>query len=121
MVQSTKDAIKKKLYDTGVSILTPMVGTLKETKFLEKGVLTPEEFVIAGDNLVHKCATWQWVGGDVKNADNRFPADKQFLITRQVSCMKRIKDIEAQSAKNAEKELEDGWVEANHAEEPNKK
>ena len=81
MVQSTKDAIKKKMYDAGVSALTPLMGTLKETKFLEKGVLTPEEFVLAGQNLINKCGTWQWEAGD-KNPDNRFPAEKQYLITR---------------------------------------
>jgi ubiquitin-like-conjugating enzyme ATG3 len=33
---------------------------LKESAFNEKGILTPEEFVIAGDNLVFKCPTWEW-------------------------------------------------------------
>ena len=32
-----------------MSVATPFVGVLKDSKFLEKGVLTPEEFVIAGD------------------------------------------------------------------------
>ena len=36
-----------------------MMGTLKESRFLEKGVLTPEEFVLAGEHLTHKCNTWQ--------------------------------------------------------------
>ena len=31
--------------------------------FLSKGVLTPEEFVRAGDELVFKCPTWSWEGG----------------------------------------------------------
>ena len=35
---------------------------LKESQFAEKGVLTPEEFVVAGDNLVYKCPTWEWYG-----------------------------------------------------------
>lgn len=43
--------------------LTNMIGkysnTLKESKFLEKGVLTPEEFMIAGEHLCHKCNTWR--------------------------------------------------------------
>jgi ubiquitin-like-conjugating enzyme ATG3 len=34
-------------------------GTLKESKFLEKGILTPEEFVMAGEHLTHKCPTWR--------------------------------------------------------------
>ena len=31
------------------AVATPLMGVLKDSKFLEKGVLTPEEFIIAGD------------------------------------------------------------------------
>ena len=31
---------------------------LKTSAFLARGVLTPEEFVAAGDELVFKCPTW---------------------------------------------------------------
>ena len=40
-------------------IATPMMGVLKDSKFLQEGVLTPEEFVLAGDQLTHKCPTWR--------------------------------------------------------------
>jgi ubiquitin-like-conjugating enzyme ATG3 len=53
------DSIKKTMYDAYVKTVTPLMGTLKESKFFEKGVLTPEEYVIAGDNLTHKCPTWE--------------------------------------------------------------
>ena len=36
---------------------------LRESKFVERGVLTPDEFVKAGDLLVYKCPTWEWCGG----------------------------------------------------------
>lgn len=55
------DAIRKAkyaIYDKATKGIASMTGTLKETKFLEKGVLTPEEFVLAGDHLVNKCGTW---------------------------------------------------------------
>ena len=37
-----------------------LAPVLKQSQFAEKGVLTPEEFVAAGDNLVAKCPTWEW-------------------------------------------------------------
>jgi len=51
--------------------------TLKESAFLVRGVLTPEEFVKAGDELVYKCPTWSWESGDRKKIKNYLPADKQ--------------------------------------------
>ena len=53
------DSLKNTIYKGYVGVMTPLIGTLKESKFLEKGVLTPEEFVVAGDNLTHKCSTWK--------------------------------------------------------------
>lgn len=37
--------------------MTPLLTT---SRFYEEGVMTPEEFVKAGDQLVASCATWQW-------------------------------------------------------------
>jgi ubiquitin-like-conjugating enzyme ATG3 len=54
--------------------------TLKESAFLERGVLTPEEFVKAGDELVYKCPTWSWESGDSKKIKNYLPADKQVRV-----------------------------------------
>lgn len=51
--------------------------TLKSSAFLSRGVLTPEEFVAAGDELVYKCPTWSWEGGDPKKAKSYLPPDKQ--------------------------------------------
>ncbi len=53
-----------------------------ETAFKEKGVLSVEEFIAAGDQLVYKCPTWQWATGEEKEIRPYLPRDKQFLITR---------------------------------------
>lgn len=53
------DSFKNKVYNAYVGAMTPLMGTLKESKFLEKGVLTTEEFLIAGNNLIDKCKTWE--------------------------------------------------------------
>jgi ubiquitin-like-conjugating enzyme ATG3 len=69
------------------------MGTLKDSKFLEKGVLTPEEFVLAGEHLTHKCNTWKWESGKDNLMNKNLPADMQYLVTKGVPCEKRIKDL----------------------------
>jgi len=65
------------------------------SEFLEKGILTPVEFVEAGDLLVNKCPTWSWQAGDPSKAVNYLPKDKQFLMTKKVPCQERVKALES--------------------------
>jgi len=84
---------------------------LKNSKFKETGVLTPEEFVEAGDFLVHKCPTWQWAAGEESKRRSYLPADKQFLVTRNVPCYKRVKEMEYNDDDGNEQTNEDdSWV-----------
>mmetsp|Transcript_10693 Transcript_10693/g.22221 ORF Transcript_10693/g.22221 Transcript_10693/m.22221 type:complete len:321 (+) Transcript_10693:39-1001(+) len=68
---------------------------LTESAFLEKGVLTPEEFVNAGDELVFRCPTWEWATSSKPSKLKSFlPPDKQYLITRNVPCRNRVASLE---------------------------
>uniref|UniRef100_A0A915P158 Ubiquitin-like-conjugating enzyme ATG3 n=1 Tax=Meloidogyne floridensis TaxID=298350 RepID=A0A915P158_9BILA len=101
--------------------LTPV---LKESKFKETGVLTPEEFVAAGDHLVHLCPTWSWAKSSDSNGTCTYlPVDKQFLITKQVPCHQRCaqimgydeskeKIIKEESAETGDDQ--DEWVDTHH-------
>ncbi|TXT16058.1 hypothetical protein VHUM_00561 [Vanrija humicola] len=62
---------------------------LRESKFKEHGRITPEEFVAAGDFLTFKFPVWQWEKGDANRARDFLPADKQYLICRNVPCLRR--------------------------------
>ncbi|TYJ51828.1 hypothetical protein B9479_007586 [Cryptococcus floricola] len=69
---------------------------LKESKFKEHGRITPEEFVAAGDFLTFKFPVWQWQveKGDGNKAREFLPADKQYLVTRNVPCLRRATAVD---------------------------
>lgn len=79
--------------------------------------MTPEEFVAAGDHLVHHCPTWQWATGDEARIKTYLPKDKQFLITRNVPCYRRCKQMEyvgEETIIENENGQGEGWVETHH-------
>ncbi|PNW86945.1 hypothetical protein CHLRE_02g102350v5 [Chlamydomonas reinhardtii] len=99
------------LFKQTVETVTP---PLTKSQFEEKRVLTPDEFVAAGDYLVHACPTWSWEGGDPKKRRTYFPPNKQFLVTRNVPCLKRATELEGYNP-NSEFDVgggegEDAWV-----------
>ncbi|KAG7363422.1 autophagocytosis associated protein Atg3, N-terminal domain containing protein [Nitzschia inconspicua] len=78
--------------------------------FLEKGVLTPEEFVQAGDELVYRCPTWQWEAGEESQRKSYLPPDKQYLITRNVPCQNRVSAMETNMAMEDGTDGDDDWL-----------
>lgn len=89
--------------------LTPV---LTESSFEDKGLLTPEEFVKAGDLLVYKCPTWRWESGEPSLRRSYLPADKQFLVTRNVPCRRRVTSLDQSYQTEEAVEGEDEWVAA---------
>jgi len=92
--------------------ITSTIGALSAvpttSQFLQEGVLTPTEFVAAGDLLVYKCPTWSWAAGQPEKAVSYLPPDKQYLITRNVPCKTRFKDDGTDGRKG--ETVDDDWL-----------
>lgn len=85
---------------------TPVSHT---STFRKTGQLTPEEFLAAGDYLVYKFPTWAW--GDADDESRRvsyLPPGKQYLVTRNVPCERRLNDDFAGDAGHEESLVNDG-------------
>ncbi|KAN0091557.1 Autophagocytosis associated protein (Atg3), N-terminal domain containing protein [Tylopilus felleus] len=101
---------------------------LRESKFKEHGRITPEEFVAAGDFLSYKFPVWGWEHGDASKARDYLPADKQYLVTRGVPCLRRATSLAYTDAdEDAERLLNfgdasggtvDEWVETHAGRKP---
>ncbi|UYV75814.1 ATG3 [Cordylochernes scorpioides] len=63
-----------------LSAATKFTPVLKESKFLEEGVMTPEEFVTAGDHLVHLYPYWSWESAVYP--ENYLPKNRQVLCCK---------------------------------------
>lgn len=107
--------LSQRVYDAFKGTVERITSPRTVSAFKEKGVLSITEFIIAGDNLVSKCPTWSWEAGEPSKRKSYLPADKQFLITRNVPCLRRASSIEEEyEAAGGEVLLDnednDGWL-----------
>lgn len=69
---------------------TPVLTT---SQFYEKGQLTPEEFVNAGEFLIRLAPGWKWTRGDVSRTKSYLPPEKQYLVYKQAPCRRRVTTV----------------------------
>ncbi|XP_021832550.1 autophagy-related protein 3 [Prunus avium] len=107
--------LSQKLHEAFKGTVEKITGPRTVSAFKEKGVLSVTEFVTAGDNLVSKCPTWSWESGEPSKRKPYLPPEKQYLITRNVPCLRRAASIEEEyEAAGMEVLLDnednDGWL-----------
>ncbi|KAJ9680612.1 hypothetical protein PVL29_019814 [Vitis rotundifolia] len=107
--------LSQKLHEAFKGTVERITGPRTVSAFKEKGVLSVTEFVIAGDNLVSKCPTWSWESGEPGKRKSYLPPEKQYLITRNVPCLRRAASVEEEyEAAGGEVLLDnednDGWL-----------
>ena len=62
-------------------------GTKTKSSINRTGKITPDEFLKAGDYLVENFPSWKWCKGVPGKQKSCLPHDKQYLITRNISCI----------------------------------
>jgi ubiquitin-like-conjugating enzyme ATG3 len=98
------DGLKKFSRD----VISKIKKTPTSSKFIEKGVLTPQEFIEAGDKLIYVNPMWEWGKASSSKLVNKdFPEEKQYL-TAEIKSWKRMKDIVDDDYVEIENN-EDGW------------
>ncbi len=94
-----------KLFEGAKNFWNHMAGP---GKFIETGQLTPEEFVQAGDHLVHVAQKegWKWMpavaGHESKSLKDR---TKQYLILEGVACEQRAATLFASAGGNQQADV----------------
>ncbi|GAA0171176.1 ubiquitin-protein ligase [Lithospermum erythrorhizon] len=107
--------LSQKIHEAFKGTVERITSPRTVSAFKEKGVLSINDFILAGDNLVSKCPTWSWESGEPNKRKSYLPQDKQFLITRNVPCLRRAASIEEEyEAAGGEvlldNENNDGWL-----------
>ncbi|KAB2074562.1 hypothetical protein ES319_A07G160700v1 [Gossypium barbadense] len=107
--------LSQKIHEAFKGTVERITGPRTVSAFKEKGVLSVSEFILAGDNLVSKCPTWSWESGEPSKRKSYLPPEKQYLITRNVPCLRRAASVEQEyGAAGGEVLLDnednDGWL-----------
>lgn len=111
IVQNVKNSISRNIGNIR-EYITPV---LENSNFINKGVLTPDEFVKAGDYLISISPKWKWLSGDNILVKEYLPKQKQFLLIENIPCYQRV---ESYSNNYKERLVEfnkddKGWIETN--------
>lgn len=89
-----------------------IMPVLRTSEFMEKGVLTPDEFVAAGNQLISAQRVWRWGSGAAECRKSYLPPDMQYLVLSGAPCTARVASATAPLPESlvASGEEGDDWV-----------
>ena len=98
------------MYKAWTQAYSSIVSPITSTRFMEKGQLTPEEFVAAGDTLIAACPSWKWMGCEdgQEGVHKQMPRNKRYLVMAGARCEKRASDLTQDAG--GEEDVDDGWT-----------
>lgn len=101
-----------RLADSFRSVVSYWSPTPSASQFVEKGQLTPTEFVDAGDQLTFKFPTWRWCPAEQRRRVCWLPPNKQYLATYGVACRNRLRSLDAliDSSIELDNLIGDSWL-----------
>ncbi len=81
------------IYSTVNTLRDRYTPVSRSSTFRKTGQVTPDEFLTAGDYLTYRFPTWSWADADTEaRRVSYLPPGKQFLVTRNVPCQRRLDD-----------------------------
>lgn len=101
--------VTHRLADGVRSVVAYWTPTPSKSQFVEKGTLTPAEFLNAGDQLTFKFPTWKWKAAVSKSREvSWLTPEKQYLVTFNVPCRGKVRDLD--HSLGWRQETEGDWV-----------
>jgi len=76
--------MKKYIFDTYKNVAEQVIPTLKNNNFKLTGMLTPDQFVKAGDHLVYMFPLWKWANTNKKDEVSFMPHNKQMIVMKNI-------------------------------------
>ena len=101
--------LKNKAHEMYRGIVSSFKETNKKSKFIEKGTLTPQEFVETGDKLVQINPMWEWAEAETDKLRNKdLPVPKQ-MLTAEIKSWQRMNDADMDDYLDV-KQLNEDWT-----------
>lgn len=103
---------KRAVYELSLKARYMLTPKATRSELLENGRLQPDEFVVAGDQLIAICPMWSWRTCPEEHRNPDLPADKQYLYYPHIISTSRASTMAAAMDDETEVPDFDGWYQS---------